>query len=80
MLTLRQIEVLKLIAGGCSQKQIAARLGVNIGTVDYHTQRIGQVTGIRGFVLQTRLAILAGLAEPRPEIERAAMNYFPQAS
>jgi LuxR family maltose regulon positive regulatory protein len=36
----REVEVLRLIAGGCSNKEIAAQLVISIGTVKRHTVNI----------------------------------------
>ena len=38
MLTLREANVLRLLAAGCSKKQIAARLGISAHTVVSHVR------------------------------------------
>jgi ATP/maltotriose-dependent transcriptional regulator MalT len=38
MLTLREATVLRLLAGGCSKKQIASRLGISAHTVVSHVR------------------------------------------
>jgi DNA-binding NarL/FixJ family response regulator len=39
-LSARQVEVLRLLARGCSMKQIGARLSISEKTVDNHIQHI----------------------------------------
>jgi DNA-binding NarL/FixJ family response regulator len=55
-LTLRQREVLALIAAGHSNKEIAAHLGVSEGTIKAHVSAIMRVLGVRNRV-QLLLAV-----------------------
>jgi len=47
-LTDRQLEVLRLLAAGMSNKDIAAELGVRVKTVMHHTTAIYRELGVRG--------------------------------
>ena len=49
-LTRREREVAALIATGCSNKAIARRLGLTVGTVKYHVHHILDKTGLAGRV------------------------------
>lgn len=40
MLTNREMEVLRLMADGCSNKQIARKLDITIRTVKFHTANV----------------------------------------
>lgn len=56
-LTPRELEVLKLIAEGNKQKQIAAQLKLSASTVGSHVTNITNKTGIRGIANLTRYAL-----------------------
>jgi DNA-binding CsgD family transcriptional regulator len=43
----RQADVMRLVAGGCSDKQIAAQLGLSTGTVKTYLGRIYRYNGFR---------------------------------
>jgi predicted ATPase/DNA-binding CsgD family transcriptional regulator/DNA-binding XRE family transcriptional regulator len=60
-LTARQAEVLGLLAGGLTNKQIAARLYLSPGTVERHLAIIYAKLGLGGRVEATRYAIEHGL-------------------
>jgi ATP/maltotriose-dependent transcriptional regulator MalT len=62
-LTPRQAEVLGLLAGGLSNKEIAARLYLSPGTVERHVTTIYRKLGLGGRVDATRYAVENGLAE-----------------
>ena len=49
-LSSRQIEVLELLAEGCSYEEIAARLGISLNTVKFHTRSIFARLGVRNRV------------------------------
>jgi len=63
-LTVRETEVLLLIAEGLSSKLIAARLGISFKTVACHRYRILQKTGHSSTVGAVRWAIRRGLVQP----------------
>ena len=60
MLSLREREVLKLIAEGESNKQIAGRLCISIRTVDHHRARIIRKLNLKGTAELIRYAIAKG--------------------
>ena len=47
-LSLRQLEVVKLIAADLTAKQIAARLGITVATANYHRFEIKRRLGVKG--------------------------------
>ena len=47
-LTVRELQVMELIEKGMKNKDIAASLGISIGTVKIHLKHIFEKTGIRG--------------------------------
>jgi non-specific serine/threonine protein kinase len=61
-LTRRELEIARLLAGGLSNKQIAARLFVSERTVETHVTNILNKLGLSSRVQITRW--LAGLSEP----------------
>jgi DNA-binding NarL/FixJ family response regulator len=61
LLTSRQREILQLVAEGSSSKQVAARLGLSVKTVEAHRSAIMQRLGIRDMTGLVRFAIRAGL-------------------
>jgi non-specific serine/threonine protein kinase len=61
-LTARQAEVLRLLADGLSNKEIAARLYLSPGTVDRHLVTIYRKVGLGGRVDAARYAVEHGLA------------------
>jgi DNA-binding NarL/FixJ family response regulator len=60
-LTMRQREVLRLVAEGKSTKQVAAQLGLSVKTVEAHRGAIMQRLGIRDLASLVRFAVRAGL-------------------
>ena len=64
-LTSRETEVLSLLAGGCSGKEIAAQLTVSLSTVQRHIANIYAKIGARGRVEAAAYAIKHGLMQPR---------------
>ena len=46
-ITAREQEVLKLIADGCSNKEIAKRLGISVRTVETHRRNITEKLNIK---------------------------------
>jgi DNA-binding CsgD family transcriptional regulator len=61
-LTSRQLDVVKLLAGGFTNKEIAGRLGMTPKTVMHHTVAIYQRLGVRGRSEAVAWAIRAGAA------------------
>jgi len=59
----REREVLVLIADGRSNKEIAARLGVGVRTVETHRERIMRKLNIRTIAGLTKFAIANGMVE-----------------
>jgi DNA-binding CsgD family transcriptional regulator len=60
-LTPRELEVLRLIAGGDSNSEIAARLGRSINTVERHVANVYRKIDARGRADATAYAIRNGL-------------------
>jgi len=63
-LTPREAEVLRLIAAGASNREIARALFVSEATVKTHVNRIFAKTGSRDRVQAMRYAYAHGYAEP----------------
>ena len=61
-LTDRQLQVVQLLVGGLTNKEIARRLGVTPKTVMHHTVAIYQRLGVRGRSEAVAWAIRAGVA------------------
>ncbi len=61
LLTPRQREILRLIAEGCTTKEIAGRLDVSIKTVETHRAMLMDRLGIRDLAGLVRLAVREGL-------------------
>jgi DNA-binding NarL/FixJ family response regulator len=62
-LSLREIEVLQLIAEGLANKQIAAELDISVKTVEKHRGHLMQKLDIHDTAGLTRHAIAAGIVE-----------------
>lgn len=63
-LTEREREVLRYVAQGLQQKQIAARAGISIKTVQHHIMHLMDKLAIHDRVDLARFAIREGLVEP----------------
>jgi DNA-binding NarL/FixJ family response regulator len=61
-LTSRQREVLRLIALGCSAKDIANQLNISVRTAEFHRAAIMQRLGLHSTAQMTRYAIAKNLA------------------
>jgi DNA-binding NarL/FixJ family response regulator len=61
VLTPRQRQVLKLVAEGCSAKEIATRLNVSVKTVEFHKARIMEQLDLHTTAELTKYAIASGL-------------------
>ena len=66
-LTARQVEVLRLVAEGCTGKQIASELNISLKTVESHKACISRQLGLRSTAALTRYAVEHGLLRPRAE-------------
>jgi DNA-binding NarL/FixJ family response regulator len=67
----RQREVLRLMADGCTTREIAGRLKISVKTVEAHRGELMRRLGIRHVAGLTRYAIRVGLVAADPE-ERLA--------
>lgn len=61
-LTLREVEILRLVAAGMTNRQTAERLGLSIRTVDAHLRSIYAKLGIKSRSAATRYAVEHNLA------------------
>jgi DNA-binding NarL/FixJ family response regulator len=66
-LTLRQREVLRLIAAGRTMKEVAAILGLSPRTVETHKYQVMEVLGLGTTAELVRYALEHGLATPPPD-------------
>ena len=64
VLTARQREVLRLVAGGKSTKEIAYELNLSVKTVETHRAQIMERLGIRDVAGLVRYALRTGLVPP----------------
>jgi DNA-binding NarL/FixJ family response regulator len=64
-LTEREAEVLRLIASGYSNKEIAARLSLSVKTVEAHKANAMRKLGLRGRIDIVKYAVLQGWLENR---------------
>jgi DNA-binding NarL/FixJ family response regulator len=64
VLTTRQREVLRLVAGGKSTKEIAFELNLSVKTVETHRAQIMERLGIRDVAGLVRYALRTGLVPP----------------
>jgi DNA-binding NarL/FixJ family response regulator len=66
-LTARERDVLVEIAGGATNKDIAARLGISVRTVESHRETMMRKLELRGIASLTRFALDAGLIRTSTE-------------
>jgi DNA-binding NarL/FixJ family response regulator len=67
-LTVREAEVLQLVAEGAANKQVAAELGISIKTVEKHRQHLMDKLDIHETAGLTRYAIAQGVIENRVQL------------
>lgn len=65
-LTPREVEVLTLVAEGCTNQEIANRLGLSIKTVQAHRANVMEKLGLHDITHLVRFAIRHGLIPPEP--------------
>lgn len=72
-LTLRETQVLQLVAEGAATKQIGLKLDISAKTVEKHRQNVMDKLNLHEIAGLTRYAVDAGMVEskPRPELEQA---------
>lgn len=63
-LTPRELEILRYVASGLTQKEIATTAHISAKTVDNHTTNLMNKLGIHDRVKLTRFAIREGIVEP----------------
>lgn len=63
-LTGREREVLELLAGGASNKEVARRLGISPRTAEVHRRHVMEKTGADSLATLVRLALSAGVHLP----------------
>lgn len=63
-LTSRQIEILRLIADGLQNKEIAARLKITQKAVEFHKTRLYAAIGVNSIAGAVRYAIRGGYVDP----------------
>lgn len=63
LLSPREIEILKLVAEGHTNKEVASKLGISVRTVETHRERIMNKLNIHSTAGLTRFAISEGLVE-----------------
>jgi predicted ATPase/DNA-binding CsgD family transcriptional regulator len=73
-LTGREVEVLRLVADGLSNKQIAAALEMSAKTAMHHTTSIYRKLGVSGRAAATAWAYRAGLVNAEPVGSRARLT------
>lgn len=60
-LTARELEVLRFIAGGSTNREIGGELGISVRTVDTHRSNLLKKLGLRNNADLTRVAVAFGL-------------------
>lgn len=74
-LTLRESEILRLIASGMSNKSIASQLGIALGTVKAHARAILDKLGSRSRTQAIVIAAQRGLLGPHSPLRPAAVPH-----
>ncbi len=76
-LTAREAEVLGLLAGGRTNKEIASALVLSVSTVQRHVANVYAKIGAHGRAEATAYALRRGIAGPRPEGDRRSRSEPP---
>jgi PAS domain S-box-containing protein len=63
-LTKREMEILELIGQGLTQREIGARLGRTVKTIEAHRAALGRKLGARKNVNLVQIAMAAGMLDP----------------
>jgi DNA-binding NarL/FixJ family response regulator len=71
LLTAREREVLRLIASGSTNEQIASTLTIAVKTVERHVTNLYRKLGAGGRADATRAAVAMGLVPPDPALFEA---------
>jgi len=79
-LTMRESEILQLIASGMSNKVIASELNIALGTVKAHARAILDKLGVRSRTQATVIAAQRGLLGPHSPLRPDAVPLRPQTS
>jgi DNA-binding NarL/FixJ family response regulator len=56
-LTTREVEILRLVTGGLTNRQLAEELGVSTRTVDAHLRSVYAKLGVKSRSAATRIAV-----------------------
>ncbi|MCI0433766.1 MAG: response regulator transcription factor [Gemmatimonadetes bacterium] len=67
-LTPREREVLALVCGGCTSREVGEALSISPRTVETHRENVAKKLGIRTVAGLTRFAIETGLIPPRSNL------------
>jgi DNA-binding NarL/FixJ family response regulator len=65
-LSVREMEVLRLIAQGMTNKEIGAELGLGVRTIETHRENLIRKTGLATVAELTRYAVAQGFVELNP--------------
>ena len=66
MLTVREVDVLRLLARGCSKKQIATRLGISAHTVVSHVRNTYRKLQVNSAAAAVMRAVQLQILSPHP--------------
>lgn len=67
LLSARDIEILRLVAGGCSNKEVARRLYLSVGTIKTHLDEIYRALGVSDRAHAVAVAMRKGLLDEPAE-------------
>lgn len=80
LLSLREREIFDLVISGCSNRDVAARLGISVKTIETHRAHINGKLRVRATADMVRLASVLGMLVPAPVpgLNRPANGVGPQ--